>query len=741
MKTIQTILLLILLLSFKLYSEDDFWEEVSPPIAEITDIEFDSFGNIYACTQYSLYVSSNFGETWTEIYDVKPYNYENDDYIRFDDLVISKDNKFAIISGKSGGGYGGGRHTILFSTDMGFTWKNIKIPNEAVSHYLMDLDFNNNTIYLLTYSGSSPYIYFYNEVESSWHEYGYINNIRTFSKLSVLNDSCLAIGIWGTIQKDDLYFTTNHGKNWVKVELFEDESSGVCSIKYFSDNEIFIGTNKGLYILKDYKEIELLTSDSLLIENIYMPNRKDIYLACRNFIYFSLDSGKTWNYSIKGLENLDKNSKNYFGPMRVNKVIADKNNNLYAQTYYWGVYKSTDIGENWFSCNSGFFSAPIFGIAFDKEKNVYIASYGLFKSTDKSKSWDMIGFEGERYVDIFYSKSGYLLACAYDKKTLFKSYDGGHSWRETKRGLIIFDKILENSKGTLFAKYSTGGFCRSYDEGDNWDYIYPPQGINNDIVLNNEDHIFVTGSNEIMRSKDDGNTWDIPYKHSNNGFWDIYEPAFFFKNLPIGYVLNSWTREVYKTTDNGETWNIFETYDEQNKIDLIGPKAIDSLNNFLWYAEDNHSNYLLAKTDAEGNYIDTIPVTNLRMQGGNVSVMEVSPDGYLWGYLPYNGVYRSKQRFVAVPEQTTSTSSSPLLNYPNPFTSTTEITYSIPEASFVHLSIYDILGIKVQELVSDWQEAGTHKIKFDGTNLPSGIYFIKLEAGGFVQRGWMNKVD
>ena len=68
MKTIQTILLLILLLSLKLYSEDDFWEDVSPPISEITDIEVDNLGNIYITTYYSLMISTDYGETWTERY-------------------------------------------------------------------------------------------------------------------------------------------------------------------------------------------------------------------------------------------------------------------------------------------------------------------------------------------------------------------------------------------------------------------------------------------------------------------------------------------------------------------------------------------------------------------------------------------------------------------------------------------------------------------------------------------------
>jgi hypothetical protein len=67
-------------------------------------------------------------------------------------------------------------------------------------------------------------------------------------------------------------------------------------------------------------------------------------------------------------------------------------------------------------------------------------------------------------------------------------------------------------------------------------------------------------------------------------------------------------------------------------------------------------------------------------------------------------------------------------NFPNPFNPNTRIDYTIGKASFVNLSVYNLLGQKVATLVNGKKNAGNHFAVFDGLNLPSGIYFYKLEA-------------
>ena len=78
-------------------------------------------------------------------------------------------------------------------------------------------------------------------------------------------------------------------------------------------------------------------------------------------------------------------------------------------------------------------------------------------------------------------------------------------------------------------------------------------------------------------------------------------------------------------------------------------------------------------------------------------------------------------------------------NYPNPFNPSTKIIFTIPvtlsevDGSIVTLKVYDVLGNKVTTLVNEEKSAGTYEITWHTENLPSGVYFYRLQAGDFVE--------
>jgi hypothetical protein len=71
-------------------------------------------------------------------------------------------------------------------------------------------------------------------------------------------------------------------------------------------------------------------------------------------------------------------------------------------------------------------------------------------------------------------------------------------------------------------------------------------------------------------------------------------------------------------------------------------------------------------------------------------------------------------------------------NYPNPFNPVTTIQFELPEHSYVKLAIYDALGRKVVTVVDEEMEPGLHKVPVIARGLSSGVYFYRIETGGFV---------
>ena len=70
-----------------------------------------------------------------------------------------------------------------------------------------------------------------------------------------------------------------------------------------------------------------------------------------------------------------------------------------------------------------------------------------------------------------------------------------------------------------------------------------------------------------------------------------------------------------------------------------------------------------------------------------------------------------------------------LQNYPNPFNSSTVISFSLPEAQLMTVTVYDLLGQRVATVFKGDQQAGRHTIIWDATDFPSGVYFTRFEAG------------
>jgi hypothetical protein len=67
-------------------------------------------------------------------------------------------------------------------------------------------------------------------------------------------------------------------------------------------------------------------------------------------------------------------------------------------------------------------------------------------------------------------------------------------------------------------------------------------------------------------------------------------------------------------------------------------------------------------------------------------------------------------------------------NYPNPFNARTTIRFVLPEAQDVELTVYDLLGRRVEVLSDEYMEAGAHTVTWNASDVSSGVYFYRLET-------------
>jgi len=72
-------------------------------------------------------------------------------------------------------------------------------------------------------------------------------------------------------------------------------------------------------------------------------------------------------------------------------------------------------------------------------------------------------------------------------------------------------------------------------------------------------------------------------------------------------------------------------------------------------------------------------------------------------------------------------------NHPNPFNPAITIEFSLPTSGQVILTVYDILGRELERILNQHMDAGTHNLQWDASNVPTGIYFVKMVSGDFSQ--------
>jgi len=163
------------------------------------------------------------------------------------------------------------------------------------------------------------------------------------------------------------------------------------------------------------------------------------------------------------------------------------------------------------------------------------------------------------------------------------------------------------------------------------------------------------------------------------------------------------------------------------------------------YTTQKDGDYLvIEKFNSSGKIVWTVKDDTLTdRSGGNflgVCALTVDNDGHIFvahtlrsNYIDY---IRTIEFDSNIPTEINRTAIQHILqklqlyqNYPNPFNPQTKIGFTLTAPTPVNLSIYDVLGRKITTLVKGIEPIGFHHVNFDGSNLPSGIYYCQLKSG------------
>jgi photosystem II stability/assembly factor-like uncharacterized protein len=470
-------------------------------------------------------------------------------------------------------------------------------------------------------------------------------------------------------------------------------------------------------------------------------------------VYLSTDNGTSWTAVNLGL------------PSYTSVVaLAVSGTNIFAGTYGSGIFLSTNNGTTWAKVDSGLTSSPVYALAVSGT-NLFAGTYGsgVFLSTNNGTSWISVNTGlTNPYVYALAVYGTNLFAGTNNDGQVYLSINNGTSWTAVNLGLPLYTSVY------ALAVYGTNLFA-GFDWG--WGVWRRPLS---EMILPSclSQSVVAFGSIPADSTKTDTlritNNFPFPllidWVYTGTKWFNVvsirgkvveadtmvlllsFTPDTSKVYLDTLYILSNASVSLTKVplSGNGPVPQIVLTptvvafgFDlgDSTMTDTVRitdnyffPLIIDSVyTSTRWFAVASvHDTITEADTvwlpvsftpDTTNSYSDTLYV----LSNASVPFMKVPLSGY--GFLT-----AVSQKGSGIPESYGISQ-----NYPNPFNPTTTINYQLPVNGFVTLKIYDLLGRKVATLVNGRQNAGYYYATFNASNLPSGVYFYRLQAGSFMQ--------
>ncbi len=490
-----------------------------------------------------------------------------------------------------------------------------------------------------------------------------------------------------------VYRTTNGGIQWDLVIRYTGVSASIINVYFFNDsNGVAIGNPVNglmrIFSTQDYG----LTWDTIskipINGEIYrdavnwLTNKIGWFGTSEGYVYFTSNGGLNW--SSYNLGSLDVFS------------LAFVNNKLgLASTAFRQAYKTTNGGESWLF--SSVIPAPdpfnlisfIVGVEVPTPRFWAASLDVIYISTDYGESWDYeVTLSGYPFNDILMK---YI--------------------RESNK--IIGYAICANQFLLKYSEVLTSGNIIQVEVSNRWNILSVPMLVNDYQTT----EIYPTAISKACTYSNENYILEDTLR-KGVGYWlkfdDNQTVAIF--GVPISI----------DTFNVNEGWNMIGSISEPvltSNIFSIPPGVVTS--NFYKY----DGKYIICDTiyPGKGYWVKVNQTAKLILSSSVyanesnririIPIQEMPPSlpesDNLSPYIP--------DRFVL--EQ----------NYPNPFNSSTKIRYGIPEASFVTIKLYNMIGKEIITLVKEVKEAGMYEIDLDAKGITSGIYFYRMRAGSFVE--------
>ena len=590
-----------------------------------------------------------------------------------------------------------------------------------------------------------------------------------------------------------IYVSTNKGAQWTSVAFPSVyptalAAEGATVIAGTSNDGVFYSTNMG----QSWSPTALR---NIHVEAVAL--RGSIFLAGTTGagvnaggLYRSTDAGLHWPQSYPNhakwalaLEDSGGFAANDLGILRTSNVAASwspttvtdrsvssivSGGRLVVAGCDSGVYVSTDRGGVWKFSGVNAARSPVISAIIDGG-NVLVgtASEGLFASSDSGVTWSGVNAGIPVPVTNALIFQGTTLMSG-STVGVFRLTGDGSTWIRQSTGLsnpsvksmAVSDSFLFAGVGTGLPSSSNGGVWRSSDSGSTWTRV---GGATTPWCLAAHNSTIACGGwrDTVLVSEDNGITWSV----RNVGIAGGPVRAVLFKDTVLFAGLDG--RGVYRSTDLGRTWTnasgnltnpfvrvlavkgsalfagtdgggVFRSTNDGNDwspmntgLLNLNTRSMISIGSRLFVGTSQGGLFLSTNIGDSWSSVNTgLPdadiltlaadATHLYAGGTNASGVWMRPLNEMTGN-PAGVVEPDRTGFLLGQ------------NYPNPFNPVTTIRYGIPGRSHVTLTVFNMLGQLVSTLQSGYQNAGYHVVTFNAKNLPSGVYFYRMQAGSYME--------